>query len=81
MFHTYKTTMTFGTLVIVAVRLLFALVPIVGNQKALSANLAGSGLADPDQGISYPSPPNQCESYRGLTLLLSATAKEIKLYS
>jgi len=30
--------------------------PIIGNQKALAANLAGSGLADPGQGISYPSP-------------------------
>jgi hypothetical protein len=56
MFHTYKTTMTVGTLAIIAVILLLASVPIVGNQKALAANLAGSGLADRDTGISYPSP-------------------------
>ena len=30
--------------------------PVIGNQRALAANLAGSGLADPGQGISYPSP-------------------------
>jgi hypothetical protein len=51
-----KTIMTFGTMVGTALMLLFAAGPIIGNQKVLAANLAGSGLADPDQGISYPSP-------------------------
>jgi hypothetical protein len=36
--------------------LLFASGPIIGNQRALAANLAGSGLADPNPGISYRSP-------------------------
>ena len=59
MFHTSvksKTPVTFGTMAIAAVMLLFASGPIIGNEKALGANLAGSGLADPDPGISYPSP-------------------------
>jgi hypothetical protein len=51
-----KTIMTFDTMVIAGVMLLFAAGPVIGNQKALAANLAGSGLADPDPGISYPSP-------------------------
>jgi hypothetical protein len=53
---TAKTVMTFGTMAIAVVMLLFAAGPVIGNQKALAANLAGSGLADPGQGISYPSP-------------------------
>jgi len=28
--------------------------PIIGNQKALAANLAGSGLADPDRALVTP---------------------------
>jgi hypothetical protein len=48
--------MIFGTMVIAALMLLFAADPIIDNQKAMAANLAGSGLADPDPGISYPSP-------------------------
>jgi hypothetical protein len=51
-----KTIMTFGTMAIAAVMLLFAAGQVIGNQKAVAANLAGSGLADPDPGISYPSP-------------------------
>jgi hypothetical protein len=51
-----KTIMMFGTMAIAVVTLVFAAGPIIGNQKALEANLAGSGLADPGQGISYPSP-------------------------
>jgi hypothetical protein len=51
-----KTTMTFMTLTVVAFALLFASGPILGNQKALAANLCGSGFCDPDPGISYPSP-------------------------
>jgi len=54
-----KIIMMFGTIAIAAVTLVFAAGPIIGNQKALAANLAGSGLADPDQGISYPSPLSQ----------------------
>ena len=59
MFHTSvksKTTMTFSTLVIAAVALLFASGPILGNQRALAANLCGSGLCNPSSGIHYPSP-------------------------
>jgi hypothetical protein len=59
MFHTSvdsKTTITFSTLAIAAVALLFASGPILGNQQALAANLCGSGLCDPISGISYPSP-------------------------
>jgi len=51
-----KTIMMFGTVAIATVMLVFPAGAIIGNQKALAANLAGSGLADPDQGISYPSP-------------------------
>jgi hypothetical protein len=51
-----KTIMIFGTMAIAALMLLFAAGPIIDNQKAMAANLAGSGLADPDPGISYPSP-------------------------
>jgi hypothetical protein len=43
-----KTIMTFGTMAIAAV-MFFAAGSVTGNQKALAANLAGSGLADPDQ--------------------------------
>jgi hypothetical protein len=39
-----KTTMAFGTITIVALVLLFASGPIVENQRALAATLAGSGL-------------------------------------
>jgi hypothetical protein len=62
MFHTSvnsKTIMTFSTMAIAAVVLLFASDPILANQKALAANLCGSGLGcggTPDYGISYPSP-------------------------
>ncbi|MGB8937053.1 MAG: hypothetical protein WCC17_18350 [Candidatus Nitrosopolaris sp.] len=54
-----KTTMTFSSMAIAAVVLLFVSGPIVGNQQALAANLCGSGLGcggTPDYGISYPSP-------------------------
>ncbi len=47
MFHTSvnsKTIMTFSTMAIAAVVLLFASDPILANQKALAANLCGSGL-------------------------------------
>ena len=57
MFHTSvksKTPVKFGTMAIAAVMLLFGSGPIIGNEKALAANLAGSGLADPDPGISSP---------------------------
>jgi hypothetical protein len=50
-----KTTITFSTMTIAAVLLLFA---SVGNQQTLAANLCGSGLGcggSPDYGISYPS--------------------------
>jgi hypothetical protein len=53
MFHTYKTIMTFG-ITIATVVLLFVSIPIVVNQQALAANLAGSGFADRHPGISYP---------------------------
>ena len=43
MFHTSKTIITFSTMAITAVVLLFGSGPIVGNQKALAANLYGSG--------------------------------------
>lgn len=54
-----KTTLTFSTLVIAALSLVFAVGPIVGNQKALGANLCGSGLASPDTctGVPYPGDP------------------------
>ncbi|MFZ0511419.1 MAG: hypothetical protein WAM14_07430 [Candidatus Nitrosopolaris sp.] len=58
-----KTTLTFSALVIATLSLVFAVGPIVGNQKALAANLCGSGLGcggASDYGcngcISYPSP-------------------------
>jgi hypothetical protein len=51
-----KTIMMFGTIAIATVMLVFAAGHIIGNQRALGANLAGSGLADPGQGSSYPSP-------------------------
>ena len=53
---TAKTTLTFSTLVIAALSLVFAVGPIVANQKAHAANLCGSGFCEPDLGISYPSP-------------------------
>jgi hypothetical protein len=53
---TTKTTITFNTLAIVALSLVFAVSIIVANQKALAANLCGSGFCEPDGGISYPSP-------------------------
>lgn len=59
MFHTSgnsKTTLTSSALVIVAVASLFAAGSILGNQKAFAANLAGSGFAGTNPGISYPSP-------------------------
>ena len=43
MFHTSKTTIAFSTMAIVALVLLFATGPILGNQ-ALAANLCGSGF-------------------------------------
>jgi hypothetical protein len=46
----------FSTLVIAAITLTFAVTPIIGNQKALAANLCGSGFCEPYGGISYPSP-------------------------
>jgi hypothetical protein len=52
---TAKTTLTFSTLVIAALSLAVVL-PIVANQKALAANLCGSGFCEPNSGISYPSP-------------------------
>jgi hypothetical protein len=48
-----KTIMRFGTMIIAALMLLFAAGPIIDNQKAMATNLTGSGLADPDPGISY----------------------------
>ncbi|MGC1930195.1 MAG: hypothetical protein WA667_14575 [Candidatus Nitrosopolaris sp.] len=39
-----KTTMAFSTMTIAVLVLLFASGPIVGNQQASAANLAGSGL-------------------------------------
>jgi hypothetical protein len=36
-----KTIMTFGTMAIAGVMLLFAAGPVIGNQRALAANLAG----------------------------------------
>ncbi|HYA84864.1 MAG TPA: hypothetical protein VEH06_15655 [Candidatus Bathyarchaeia archaeon] len=51
-----KTIMTFGTMAIVGAIFLCATGPVIGNQRALAANLAGSGLTDRDPGISYPSP-------------------------
>ncbi|MGC2575101.1 MAG: hypothetical protein WA364_26630 [Candidatus Nitrosopolaris sp.] len=48
--------MTFGAVAIAGVIFLCAAGTVIGNQRALAANLAGSGLADPDPGISYPSP-------------------------
>jgi hypothetical protein len=39
--------MMFGTLAIAAITLVFAAGLVIGNQKALAANLAASGLADP----------------------------------
>ena len=39
-----KTTLTFSALVIATLSLIFAVGPIVGNQKAFAANLCGSGL-------------------------------------
>ncbi|HXX97283.1 MAG TPA: hypothetical protein VEL11_09235 [Candidatus Bathyarchaeia archaeon] len=51
-----KTILTFRTMAIAALMLLFAAGAVIGNQKAVVANLAGSGLADRDPGISYPSP-------------------------
>ena len=51
-----KTIMTFGTIVGTALILFFAAGPVIDEQKVLAANLAGSGLADSDPGISYPSP-------------------------
>ncbi|MGB6529821.1 MAG: hypothetical protein WBF33_17075 [Candidatus Nitrosopolaris sp.] len=56
MFHTYKTTMTFGTMAIAAVVLLFASGPIVRSQQVFAANMYGNDFCDPDPGISYPSP-------------------------
>jgi hypothetical protein len=53
---TAKTTLPFGTLVIAALSLVFAVGSIVANQKAYAANLCGSGFCEPDVGISYPSP-------------------------
>jgi hypothetical protein len=59
------TTITFSALVIAVLSLVFAVAPIVGNQKALAANLCGSGLGcggasdygcNGCGGISYPSP-------------------------
>jgi hypothetical protein len=50
-----KRTITFGTLVIASLSIVVA-VGLVGSQKALAANLCGSGFCDPDPGISYPSP-------------------------
>jgi hypothetical protein len=61
---TVKRTLTFSTLVIVSVSIVFAVAP-VGDQKALASNLCGSGLGcggasnygcDGCGGISYPSP-------------------------
>jgi hypothetical protein len=43
--------MTFGTMAIAGVIFLCAAGPVIDNQRALAANLAGSGLADPDPGI------------------------------
>jgi hypothetical protein len=46
-------------LIIAALALLFVPGSIAGNQKALAANLCGSGLGcggTPNYGISYPSP-------------------------
>jgi hypothetical protein len=48
-------TITFSTLVIASLSIVVA-VGSVGNQKALAANLCGSGFCEPDPGISYPSP-------------------------
>jgi hypothetical protein len=61
---TTKRAFTFSTLVIAALSLALA-VAAIGNQKALAANLCGSGLGcggasnygcDGCGGISYPSP-------------------------
>jgi hypothetical protein len=52
---TAKTTLTFSTLVISSLSSLLFL-PIAANQKALAANLCGSGFCESDGGISYPSP-------------------------
>ena len=38
------------------VAVVLALGFISGNQRALAANLCGSGFCEPDYGISYPSP-------------------------
>ena len=65
---TAKTTITFSTfstLIIAVLSLVYTIGPIVVNQKALAANLCGSGLGcggatnydcDGCGGISYPSP-------------------------
>ena len=39
-----NTTVTFSALIITALSLVFAVGPIVGNQKALAANLCGRRL-------------------------------------
>jgi hypothetical protein len=54
-----KAILTFSTLVIVALSLVFAVSLIVANQKAFAANLCGSGFCERHTGISYPSPLSQ----------------------
>jgi hypothetical protein len=55
---TAKRVLTFSTLVIASLSLVLVF-PIVANQKALAANLCGSGLASPDtcSGVPYPGDP------------------------